>query len=103
MLVRSPDPSRLGTVSRQHFLLAAQMANMAAIGIWPVVFLSKPAEGDRHRPNAQKYREMMDMLKQQNEMAGKISEGADYAGRESRRKATNQAENFAFSTRLAGM
>ena len=70
-------------ISRLHFGVAVNkllwnastMAYMTATGIWLVVFLSKPPESERRRPNTQDYREMIEMLKQQNEMAGKISEG----------------------------
>ena len=71
------------------------MAYMTAAGIWLVVFLSKPPEGDRRRSNAQKYWEMMDMLKQQNEMAGKISEGVGLRWPGKKKKSDKSRQKFA--------
>jgi hypothetical protein len=98
-------------ISRLHFGMAVNkvlwnastIAYMTAVGIWLVVFLSKPPEGDRRRPNAQKYREMMEMLKQQDEMAGKISDGVGLRWPGKKKKSDEPNQKCASGTRLTGV
>lgn len=85
------------------FLLGAQTANMVAIGIWLVVFLSKPPKGDRPRLDAHKFQEMKEMLKQQDEMAGKISEGVGLRWPGKKKKKDGPEQKLASCVSPAGL